>query len=236
MAEARFLVAVEKATAVDKLNSAIIYGPSGVGKTILAASADEIADYAPVLIVDIEGSAAGVGRLYPNVDVVKADTFEKLETIRHDLLNAEHPYKTVIFDTLNVAQDRAIANFTERFNGYAIWNEVNKWTVGFLREFHHSDMLAFFISHEKRDKDDLTGRIETTLRLKGQAVAEVPTVVDMIGYMQWEQDGDGELRRTLVVDKHPAVVTKNRFGLNNKIYDPTMLEIQAQIIAAGKGE
>lgn len=230
MTEARFLQAVKKATAVDKLNSAIIYGPSGVGKTVLAASADEIADYSPVLIVDIEGSAAGVGRLYPDVDVVHADTFEKLEAVKHDLLNADHPYKTVIFDTLNVAQDRAIAHFTERFNGYAIWNEVNKWTVSFLRDFHHSDMLAFFIAHEKRDKDDTTGRIETTVRLKGQAVAEVPTVVDLVGYMNWEVDGDGELQRTLIVDKHPAAVAKNRFGLNSKIYKPTMLGIQTQII------
>lgn len=236
MAEAAFLAAVKKATAVDKLGSAIIYGPSGVGKTILAASADEIEDYSKVLIVDIEGSAAGVGRLYPNVDVIQAETFEKLEAIKWDLLNSEHPYKTVIFDTLNVAQDRAISYFTERFNGFAIWNEVNKWTVNFARDFHHSDMLVFFIAHEKRDKDDMTGRIETTIRLKGQSVAEIPTVVDLIGYMNWEVDGDGELQRTLIVDKHPAIVTKNRFGLNSKIYKPTMLEIQMQISAAAGGD
>lgn len=230
MAEARFLAAVQSATAVDTLGSAIIYGPSGVGKTILASSASEIGDFNKVLIVDVEGSAAGVGRLYPDVDVVKADTFEKLEDIKHSLLHDEHPYKTVIFDTLNVAQDRAIAHFTEKFSGYAIWGEVNKWTVKFVRDFHHSDMLAFFISHEKRDKDDTTGRIETTLRLKGQALAEVPTVVDMVGYMNWEVDGEGNLKRCLIVDKNPAIVTKNRFGLDSKIYEPTLLEIQTQII------
>ena len=134
MAEARFLAAVEKATAVDRMNSAIIFGPSGVGKTVFAASADAIEEYSPVLIVDIEGSAAGVGRLYPNVDVIKADTFEKLEMIKYDLLNSEHPYKTIIFDTLNVAQDRALAHFTELYTGYAIWGEVKKWTVDLVRD------------------------------------------------------------------------------------------------------
>lgn len=231
MAEAKFLAAVQSATAVDKLGSAIIYGPSGVGKSMLAASSDEIEDFNKVLIVDVEGSAAGIGRMYPNVDVIRADTFEKLEDIRQSLLRDEHPYKTVIFDTLNVAQDRAIAHFTEKFSGYAIWGEVNKWTVNFVREFHHSDMLVFFIAHEKRDKDDTTGRIETTLRLKGQSLAEVPTVVDLVGYMNWEIDGEGNLQRCLIVDKNPAIVTKNRFGLDSKIYNPTLLEIQTQIIA-----
>lgn len=229
MAEARFLGAVEKATAVDKMNSAIIFGPSGVGKTVFAASADEIEEYSPVLIVDIEGSAAGVGRLYPNVDVIKADTFEKLEAVKHDLLNAEHPYKTIIFDTLNVAQDRALAHFTELYTGYAIWGEVKKWTVDFVRDFHHADQLVFFIAHAKQDKDDNTGRIETTVKIASGAVSEVPTVVDLVGYMQWEQDGDGKMRRTLLVDKHPSIVTKNRFGLDGKLYDPTMFSLQAEI-------
>lgn len=229
MAEARFLGAVEKATAVDKMNSAIIFGPSGVGKTVFVASADQIAEYSPVLIVDIEGSAAGVGRLYPNVDVIKADTFEKLESVKHDLLNAEHPYKTIIFDTLNVAQDRALAHFTELYTGYAIWGEVKKWTVDFVRDFHHADQLVFFIAHAKQDKDDNTGRIETTVKIASGAVSEVPTVVDLVGYMQWEQDGDGQMRRTLLVDKHPSIVTKNRFGLDGKLYDPTMFSLQAEI-------
>lgn len=229
MAEARFLAAVEKATAVDRMNSAIIFGPSGVGKTVFAASADAIEEYSPVLIVDIEGSAAGVGRLYPNVDVIKADTFEKLEMIKYDLLNSEHPYKTIIFDTLNVAQDRALAHFTELYTGYAIWGEVKKWTVDFVRDFHHADPLVFFIAHAKQDKDDTTGRIETTVKIASGAVAEVPTVVDLVGYMQWEQDGDGKMRRTLLVDKHPSIVTKNRFGLDGKIYDPDILTLQAEI-------
>ena len=228
----RFLAAVKKATAVDKLNSAIIFGPSGVGKTVLAASSDAIEDYAPVLIVDIEGSAAGVGRLYPNVDVIEADTFEKLEDVKRSLLEDEHPYKTIIFDTLNVAQDRALAHFTELYTGYAIWGELKRWTVDFVRDFHHSDMLVFFIAHAKQDKDDNTGRIETTVKIASGAVSEVPTVVDLVGYMQWEQDGEGQMRRTLLVDKHPSIVTKNRFGLDGKIYDPTMLEIQKEISAA----
>lgn len=231
MAEAAFLKAVQKATAVDKLNSAIIFGPAGSGKTILAASADAIRDYSPVLIVDIEGSAAGVGRLYPDVDIVQADSFEKLEAIKWSLLNEEHPYKTVIFDTLNVGQDRAEAHFKQMYpsNSFAAWDELKAWTVGWLRAFHHSDMLVFFIAHAKQDKDDTTGKIETTVKVRGSAVSDVPTIVDLVGYMTVEQDGEGKMRRVLYASKHPNIVTKNRFGIEEKFYDPDMLSIQTKI-------
>ena len=231
MAEARFLKAVQKANTVDRLNSAIIFGHSGTGKTILAASASAITDYGPVLIVDIEGSAAGVGRLYPEVDVITADTFDKLEAIKYDLLNTEHPYKTVIFDTLNVAQDRAEAHFAALYpgNSFAKWDELKAWTVNFIRDFHHSPMVSFFIAHTQQNKDDSTGRIETTLKVRGSAVSDVPTVADLVGYMAVEQDGEGKMRRVLYVGKHPNIVTKNRFGLDDKIYDPDMIAIQTAI-------
>lgn len=238
MGKAAFLAAVEKATAVDKLGSAIIFGPSGVGKTIFAASSTAIGDYAPVLIVDVEGSAAGVGRLYPDVDVIKADTFEKLESIKWSLLNEEHPYKTVVFDTLNVAQDRAEAHFKVMYpgNSFGVWDELKKWTVDFCRDFHHSDMMVFFIAHSKQDKDDTTGRIETTVKIRGSAVSDVPTVVDLVGYMAVEQDGEGKMRRVMYVSKHPNIVTKNRFGLEDKIYDPDMLTMTVRILEAAEND
>lgn len=229
---------VEKATDVDKINSMILFGEYGTGKTWLAASADEIEDYGPVLIVDIEGSAAGVGRKYPNVDIVKADTFAKLEFIRQNLLDNPGEYGTVIFDTLNVAQKRAKAEFKAMFpnNTYAMWDALADWSMDFVRSMHHADFMSVFIAHPQTDKDENTGKMITTVKLVGGARSEVPTVPDLIGYTFYTANDEGQPVRALQVGRSNSVVTKNRFGLPDVIYPSgknqgvTVYDIQMEIL------
>lgn len=239
MAEASFLAGVQKATAVDRINSMIIFGEYGVGKTIFASSADDITEYSPVLVVDIEGSAAGIGRLYPNVDIIKVDSYEALELIRDELVNEDHPYKTVIFDTLNVAQNRAERVFKKKpenqNNKFAVWSDLKDWTLDFVREQHAQPYLAIFIAHTQSDKDDNTGKITTTVKIAGSARTDVPTVPDLIGYMGFETDDEGETISTLRVGRSTSIITKNRFGLDDVIYPakgevyPTIKDIQMAI-------
>jgi hypothetical protein len=231
---------VEKASDVDKLGSAIIFGEYGTGKSWLAASADEIEEYAPVLAVDIEGSFAGVGRRFPNVDVVQADTHSKLEFIKHELLNESHEYKTVIFDTINVAQKRAKAKFKQDYpnNSFAMWDALSDWSMDFVRSMHHAPFLAIFIAHPQTDKDENTGKQVTTVKLAGGARSEVPTVPDLIGYTFYTQNDEGQPVRALQVGRSANVVTKNRFGLPDVIYPGegkegvTIFDIQSEIIRA----
>lgn len=234
--KATFLAGVKKAQTVNKINSAIIFGESGVGKTILAASADEIEDYSPVLIVDIEGSAAGVGRMYPGVDLITADTHQKLELIKNELLTKDHGYKTVIFDTLNVAQTRAEKVFraANPSNKFGVWSDLKDWTMDFVRSMHHADFMAIFIAHPQVDKDENSGKMTTTVKLAGSSRTDVPTVPDLIGYLTFEKDDEGELVRVLQVGRSTSVVTKNRFGLEDKLYEPTIRSLQQAIIDAQK--
>ena len=235
-----FKDAIVKASDVDRINSMIIFGEYGTGKTWIGASADDIDDYAPVLLVDIEGSAAGVGRKYPNVDIISADSYAKLELIKQELLTEEHGYKTVIFDTLNVAQKRAKAEFKRQFpnNTFAMWDALADWSLDFVRSMHHADFLAIFIAHPQMDKDENTGKVTTTVKLAGGARSEVPTVPDLIGYTFYTSDDEGNRIRALQVDGTQSVVAKNRFGLNPIILPSegaqgvTLLDIQSAIIKA----
>ncbi len=234
-----FQDAIVKATDVDRINSMIIFGEYGTGKSFLAASADEIDDYAPVLAVDIEGSFAGVGRMYPNVDVVKADTFGKLELIKNELLTQEHGYKTVIFDTINVAQKRAKTKFKADYpnNTFAMWDALAEWSMDFVRSMHHAPFLAIFIAHPQVDKDENTGRVSTTVKLAGGARSEVPTVPDLIAYTFYTTDDEGNRLRAIQVDGTTNVVAKNRFGLPPVIVPSegnqgvTLFDIQREILA-----
>lgn len=230
----------QKATEVDRINSMILFGEYGTGKTWIASSADDIADYSPVLIVDIEGSAAGVGRRYPNVEIVQADSFDKLEFIKKDLLANQDAYKTVIFDTLNVAQKRAKTKFKEQFptNTFAMWDALQEWSLDFVRSMHHAEFMSIFIAHPQTDKDENTGKVTTTVKLAGGARSEVPTVPDIIGYTFYAQNDDGTPVRALQVGRATSVVTKNRFGLPDTIYPQqgsegvTIFDIQSEILKA----
>lgn len=230
----------EKATSVDRVNSMILFGDYGMGKTWLASSADEIEDYSPVLIVDIEGSAAGVGRKYPNVDIVQADTFDKLEFIKADLLANQDAFGCVIFDTLNVAQKRAKNKFKQDYpnNTFAMWDALAEWSMDFVRSMHHAKFMSVFIAHPQTDKDENTGKLLTTVKLAGGARSEVPTVPDLIGYTFYGTDDEGQPVRALQVGRSASVVTKNRFGLPDVIYPAkgaqgvTMFDIQTEIFNA----
>lgn len=233
MAEpAAFLAGVRRASEATTLNSALIYAVSGRGKTTLAASAS--ASGKKTLIVDIEGSASGVGRLYPDVDVItipndgSGKPFEYIELIRHDLLYKEHPYEVVIFDTMNVAQEFAKRFFSElpqnRNNKFGVWDDLKSWTVEFMRDFHAAPFLAIFLFHPQTEKDERTGALTTTVSIQGKAQEIAPTIPDLVGYLDFENI-EGELHRVLYIGESDSLVTKNRFGLPSRIVDPTFNEI-----------
>lgn len=245
MEDASFLAGVRDVEDVDRINSAIIFGEYGTGKTWLAASADDIEDYSPVLIVDIEGSAAGVARQYPGVKIITADTHQKLELIKTELLTKKHPFKTVIFDTYNVAQNRAEKFFKSKpenaNNKFGVWSDLKDWSLDFVRSMHHAPFLAIFIAHSQTDKDENTGKMTTTVKIAGSARTDVPAVPDLIGYLDFVADDEGNPIRVLRVGRSTSIITKNRFGLPDTIYPakgaegPTIFDIQQEILKVKEG-
>lgn len=238
--------AIKKATALDKVNSAIIFGEYGTGKTIFGASASEIEDYGPVLILDVEGSVAGVGRIHPDVDVLPVPSHQHLEHVMHELLNEEHKYKTVIVDTFNVAQNRAEKFFKAKpenqNNKFGTYADLKDWSIDFIRKMHHAPFLGILIAHPQVDKDENTGRLITTVKMTGSAKQDVPAIPDLIGYMGTAENENGDPVAALYVGRSTSYITKNRFGLPDVIMPdegekfPTFSVLQREILAAGMKE
>lgn len=59
----------------------LFYGRSGVGKTVLAASAEDTKEMQHVLFIDVEGGTKSLRRKYSHVDVVTVNSFEQFNEI-----------------------------------------------------------------------------------------------------------------------------------------------------------
>jgi len=237
--ELAFAKFIKKAEALNVPKSILIYGDPKNGKTWLAASASELEQFSPVLLVDVEGGASAIARDWKNVDVIQVDNHAQLDSVMEGLLTTPHPYKTVIVDTLGVAMDRAEKFFEDkpenRNNRFGKWGDLKEWANQMVRKMHHADFLSIFIAHAQDEKDEQTGAVKTVPMLAGSTRTTLPAIPDIIGYMTSERNED-VTRRVLHLQGSDRLVSGNRFGLPSKMYEPSLKKIIDTINKIGEAK
>jgi hypothetical protein len=230
---------IKKAEALNVPKSILIYGDPKNGKTWLAASASELKEFSPVLLIDVEGGATAIARDWRDVDVIQVDNHSQLEAVLDGLLTAEHNYKTVIIDTLGVAMDRAEKVFAEkpenRNNRFGKWGDLKEWANQRVRQLHHAPFVSIFIAHAQDEKDEQTGAVKTIPMLSGSTRNTLPAIPDIIGYMTSEANDDA-VKRVLHLQGSDRLVSGNRFGLPSKMYEPSMKKIIDTINKIGEAK
>lgn len=78
----------------------LVFGDFSVGKTVFAGSAIEVADLSPVLFLDVEGGTLSLSKMYPSVEVIRITEPKQITEIWKDLRKGNHPYKTIVVDSL----------------------------------------------------------------------------------------------------------------------------------------
>lgn len=236
--EPAFLKLIHKAEVMNTPKSILLYGDAGRGKTWLAASISEVKEFGPVLLIDVEGGSSAIARDFKDVDVISIDKHEQFQAVFDWLLGGEHKYKTVIIDTIGVVMDRAEKAFGERpenkGNKFGKWGDLKNWANDIFRAFHTAPFVSILIAHALDDKDENSGAIKTTAMLPGSFKSTLPSIPDIVGYLSLEAQEDGPPQRVLVVGQSDRLVTKNRFGLPPKIYEPSMKKIIELINNGGK--
>jgi phage nucleotide-binding protein len=236
--EPSFLKLIHKAEVMNRPKSMLFYGDAGRGKTWLAASISEVAEFGPVLLIDAEGGSSAIARDFKDVDVIAVNNHEQFQAVYDWLIAGQHKYQTVIIDTIGVVMDRAEKFFGEKLenqnNKFGKWGDLKNWANEIFRTFHTAPFVSILIAHALDDKDDSTGAVKTTAMLPGSFKATLPGIPDIVGYMTIELTEEGKPQRVLIVGQSDRLVTKNRFGLPGKIYNPSMKQIIDIINQGGK--
>lgn len=222
----------------------LIYGQSGVGKTHLAGSADEVPELRPVLTLDFEGGTRSLVENFPDVQQVRVENWKQMQAVYDELHRGKHGFQTIILDSLTEIQ---------KFNMYSIMQEtvemrpsqdidvpsMREWGKNleqmrrFVRAFRDLPMNTIFTALEKGDKNEKTGVTTTLPSLSGKLAQEVAAFLDVVGYYYVKRVGSGEEaidKRLLLTKKTETIVAKDRTGkLDLIVEDPTMRMLFDQI-------
>jgi phage nucleotide-binding protein len=236
---------VEPITDTVQYINMLVYGYPGAGKTVLSGSADGVPDMRPVLVIDVEGGTLSLRDRYPDVDVVRVQSWDDMQKVYDALYSGEHDYKTIVLDSLTEIQKFSMYKIMEAviredpgrdpdIPSVREWGKSIEQIRKLVRAFRDLPMHTVFTALAKEDKDPKTGVKSEMPSLPGKLAPEVAGFVDIVAFL-YVKVVDSEFKRlllTLGTDKH---VAKDRTDkLPQIMEDPTMETILAHI--NGEGE
>lgn len=214
----------------------LIYGESGVGKTTLSGSADEVPEMRKILVLDIEGGVLSIKEKFPNVETVRIRNWQDMQNVYNELFSDKHDYSTIIVDSLTEAQKMSMDTVMRKLvdeheerdadvPGIREWNINIEQTRKFVRSFRDLPINTIFTALSKTDRDQKTGASRTKPSLSGKVSDEVAGFLDIVSYL-YIKEHDGENKRMLLCGSTPGIVAKDRTGkLTQVLIEPTMSTI-----------
>lgn len=232
---------VQKPSQTARVNMALLYGLPGGGKSTLAASAVEVPEYRPVLIIDTEGSTVGTLTMYSEYDddikIVPAKDHATLKsildhlkagTIGEALGDPTWVPKTVVIDTFDVAQERVlkvaekiVMDNTGKEDGFKTYGMVKDWSNEVAETFRDSNYLGILVTHLKRTDLEEGGFVDG-LSLVGRSRETLPGIPDIVALVE-RNDGV----TTAHFESSKKNVSKNRHRLPAVMEEPTFAKIHA---------
>lgn len=249
----KFTLNIERLAERDKHIKMLVYGESGVGKTVLASSAPR-----PILWIESEGGTNSIADP-EGIDVIRVQSLETYrEALRFLRSDEGKKYQTVVLDSFTETQasvlkeimvavserDENRDEFTPQFQDY-------QRLVGVMREivrgFRDLPMHVVFTALTREDKDDMTGRVTVRPRLSPAVANEIPGFMDVVGYLYMStekngevEDGPMEIHRNILLVPTGKYLAKVRAPegteIPTHIKDPKFKDIAALVLGDQEGK
>lgn len=230
----------------------VVYGPPGVGKTTLLATANLHPLTTPILIINVEGGMLSVADcsiigLNEPPDVVDLQGFDHLSSIFWYLAKGKHPYKSVGIDSLSELQMVNLESIvggmigktgrsgSKRDNLDDVWLEdygtSTQQIRRVIRQFRDLPMHVFAVcadaSSQDKDKNE-TVHPALTPKLRSSVLG----YMDIVGYQFVETGGEKTVRKLLCspFDKWVAKDRTPGQRLGLVVEDPTISKIMDLIL------
>jgi hypothetical protein len=224
--------------------NSLIYGVSGVGKTLLAGTAAMVDAMSPVLYIDAEEGAltlSALGPYYDRLDIVQLTDWLKLQDIYDDLRKGKHPYKTVVIDSGTEIQQMAmntVLGTSGKVLDVGITPEFKDWYKNteqirrMIRAFRDLPTHTIITALEMDFEDPRTHKRHKRPAFSNKLAAQVPAFFDAVLYMYTREiKGDAPNERLLLTDKTDTVVAKCRVqGVPLTMKNPTMPTIYDYLV------
>lgn len=220
----------------------LLYGESGLGKSVLAGSICDVDGIGLTLAQDVEGGMTSLAAFgYTDRDKIrftKVKSFSKGEGAftarREHLVSNANKFGATIIDSTSELQAMLLKEVLEEDNktdaDLKVWNKITARMRDEIRTIRDLDIHVVTTALEKQIRDEQTGMMKIVPSLSGKMGNELPAYFDVVGWMT-TQVFDGETKRVVYFDPAaPGVITpflaKDRTGaLGKGMIEPTMPKI-----------
>lgn len=217
---------------------AVVHGESGAGKSYFGGTVPT-----PALVLEAEGGSRFVKALKPTrrwdplteappvddgtfksvfVDVLDWPT---LDAAYRWLASGQHPFKSVILDSLTEAQKRLVDKVagTEQPT-LQDWGIIGRHFEDMVRKFrdlyrHPTNPLNVLLLCLTHERDN-----ERRPFLKGQIELTLPAFVDVVAYLSTEQGPSGNVVHKMQIVPLNNIIAKDRTGVLVDKYGPYIID------------
>lgn len=216
-----------------KFLKALIHSPGGHGKTHFLGTAQEDERTFPMAFLNFDAGEQTLAGL--DIDVFDMRDFGDYKEAKRMLADPKTPYRSVGVDSVTETQVTGLMSILEKGTSRADPDQLAQQDWGiilvqmrrFVRDFKFLPMHTFFTALSKDDVVARVGQVKIPA-VQGAFAAELPGIVDVVGYMALEETDTG-VERLLLLRDYPKFSVKARtpWGVTvpTEIVDPTVTKL-----------